>query len=61
MLGGRETFGFFPFFPREEVIEHVPRTEVDRVQRDFRDSGASEVMAELQEDDTWRITAVFRE
>ncbi len=59
MLGGRRTFGFFPFLRREEVIDRVPDADVDRVVRDFKDSGASKVMVEPELHDTWRITAVF--
>ena len=59
MLGSRRAFGFFPFLRREEVIDRIPESDVDRVMRDFRDSGASKVMVEPDRDDTWRVIAVF--
>jgi hypothetical protein len=58
MLGRSETFGFFPF-PRREVIIDVPSSEVERVARDFRDSGAEEVTVERQDDGNYRVTATF--
>lgn len=58
MSGGRETFGFFPS-PRREVINDVPSSVVERVARDFRDSGAEEVMVERQDDGSYRVTATF--
>jgi hypothetical protein len=59
MFGSRRTFGFFPNARREEVIDRVPDSDVDRVMRDFKDSGASKVMVEPEANETWRITAVF--
>lgn len=55
----RRAFGFFPAARREEVIEQVPEPDVDRVIRDFRDSGAAKVTVEPDAHETWRVTAIF--
>lgn len=59
MLSSRRSFGFFPWSRREEVIDRVPTSKIDRVVQDFTDAGAIRVTTEKSADDTWRVTAVF--
>jgi hypothetical protein len=41
------------------VIDDVPPADVDRVQADFKDSGALEVICEPKANGTWRVMAIF--
>jgi hypothetical protein len=51
---------FWPKPLHTEVIEHVPTGQLRRVVEDFKDSGAVEIKAEPDREDTWRVVATFR-
>lgn len=45
---------------RQEVINDVPSSQVDRVEQDFKDAGAISVMRSSWEgSDTYRVVAIF--
>jgi len=46
---------------RTEVIDLVPINLLTEVTQDFKDAGAADVKAELNQDGTWKVSATFRD
>lgn len=46
---------------RTEVIDRVPIDLLTEVTQDFKDAGAADVKAELDQDGSWKVSATFRD
>jgi hypothetical protein len=44
---------------RTETVTNIPADEVERVRKDFEDSGALKVVIESEPDGTWTLRAIF--